>query len=180
MVRCHHATSHYLNQCWLRFMLPYGITGPQWVKVVSVASFNPKADKEQEKLVNVIYSQHFNAPLYSWELWHHCLVVLPSLNECWDIAFKFEPLNLVLTMSGFSPDCVHFTGQWHFTCNYKLQTAYVPWSHAIYSFGPRHHTITLIVCKSSTGKCSQADLQGVTDQVSHEDRCATYLYLGHG
>ena len=25
------ATSHYLTQCWPRFMLPYGVTRPQWV-----------------------------------------------------------------------------------------------------------------------------------------------------
>ena len=27
------ATSHYLSQCWTRSMSPYGITGPQWVKM---------------------------------------------------------------------------------------------------------------------------------------------------
>ena len=26
------ATSHYLSQCWPRFMSPYGVTRPQWVK----------------------------------------------------------------------------------------------------------------------------------------------------
>ena len=26
------ATSHYLNQCWPRYMSPYGVTKPQWVK----------------------------------------------------------------------------------------------------------------------------------------------------
>ena len=28
---CRLATSHYLIQCWPKFMLPYGITRPQWV-----------------------------------------------------------------------------------------------------------------------------------------------------
>ena len=32
MAWCHQASSHYLNQCWPRSMLPYGVTGPQWVK----------------------------------------------------------------------------------------------------------------------------------------------------
>ena len=27
----HLATSHYLSQCWARFMLPYGVNWPQWV-----------------------------------------------------------------------------------------------------------------------------------------------------
>ena len=34
MAWCHQATSHYLNQCWLRSPMPYGITRPQWVKSV--------------------------------------------------------------------------------------------------------------------------------------------------
>ena len=32
MAWCHQATSHYLNQCWQRSPMPYGITRPQWVK----------------------------------------------------------------------------------------------------------------------------------------------------
>ena len=32
MAWCRQATSHYLNQCWPRSLLPYGITRPQWVK----------------------------------------------------------------------------------------------------------------------------------------------------
>ena len=31
MAWCRQATNHYLDQCWLSSMLPYGITGPQWV-----------------------------------------------------------------------------------------------------------------------------------------------------
>ena len=33
MAWCRQATSHYLSQCWLRFMSPYDATRPQWVKV---------------------------------------------------------------------------------------------------------------------------------------------------
>ena len=33
MAWCHQATSPYLSQCWLRSMLPYDVTRPQWVKV---------------------------------------------------------------------------------------------------------------------------------------------------
>ena len=35
MAWCRQATSHYLSQCWPRFMLPYGITRPQWVNILS-------------------------------------------------------------------------------------------------------------------------------------------------
>ena len=31
MAWCSQATSHYLSQCWLRSMSPYGVTGPEWV-----------------------------------------------------------------------------------------------------------------------------------------------------
>ena len=34
---CHKATSHYLNQCWLRSMMPYGKTSSQWIsKTLSI------------------------------------------------------------------------------------------------------------------------------------------------
>ena len=42
MTWSHQATSHYLNQCWPRSMLPYGITRSQWVdlnKQVHVANY---------------------------------------------------------------------------------------------------------------------------------------------
>ena len=32
MAWCRQATSHYLNQCWPRSPMPYGVTRPQWVK----------------------------------------------------------------------------------------------------------------------------------------------------
>ena len=35
MAWCRQATSHYLSQCWPRFMSPYGVTRPQWVKLLS-------------------------------------------------------------------------------------------------------------------------------------------------
>ena len=31
------ATSHFLGQCWRRFMSPYGVTGPQWVNVFQIS-----------------------------------------------------------------------------------------------------------------------------------------------
>ena len=41
MVCIHQATSHYLNQCWPRSMLPYSFTRSQWVScVISIATFN--------------------------------------------------------------------------------------------------------------------------------------------
>ena len=31
MAWCRQAISHYLSQCWIRSVLPYGVTRPQWV-----------------------------------------------------------------------------------------------------------------------------------------------------
>ena len=31
MAWCRQATSHYLNQCWPSYLIPYGVTRPQWV-----------------------------------------------------------------------------------------------------------------------------------------------------
>ena len=36
---CHQARSHYLKQCWPRFMSPYGVTSPQWVNIESFSLF---------------------------------------------------------------------------------------------------------------------------------------------
>ena len=33
---CRQATSHYLNQCWPRSPMPYGVTRPQWVHMASL------------------------------------------------------------------------------------------------------------------------------------------------
>ena len=37
MAWCRQATSHYLSQCWLRSLSPYGITRPQWVNIALFA-----------------------------------------------------------------------------------------------------------------------------------------------
>ena len=38
MAWCRQATSHYLSQCWLRSLMPYGVTRPQWVKSTGTQS----------------------------------------------------------------------------------------------------------------------------------------------
>ena len=35
MAWCRQATSHYLSQCWLSSLLPYGVARPQWVNRIS-------------------------------------------------------------------------------------------------------------------------------------------------
>ena len=48
MAWCHQATSRYLNQCWPRYMSPYGVTRPYWVnKMVKIinALFDNSAER---------------------------------------------------------------------------------------------------------------------------------------
>ena len=39
MAWCRQATSHYLSQCWPRFMLPYGVTRPKWANLLCTEMF---------------------------------------------------------------------------------------------------------------------------------------------
>ena len=34
----HQVTSHYLSQCWPRYISQYGITGPQWIRIYIIAT----------------------------------------------------------------------------------------------------------------------------------------------
>ena len=36
MAWCRQATSHYLSQCWPRYLSPYGAPRPQWVKEINI------------------------------------------------------------------------------------------------------------------------------------------------
>ena len=42
MAWCRQATSHYLSKCWRRFLLPSGVTRPQWVNWSSYADVLPE------------------------------------------------------------------------------------------------------------------------------------------
>ena len=44
MAWCCQATSHYLSQCWLGYLSPYGIARPQWVKTVPLSHQTPHDD----------------------------------------------------------------------------------------------------------------------------------------
>ena len=45
MAWCRQATSHYLKQCWSRSPTPYGITRPQWVKMIMYMKWSLMAIK---------------------------------------------------------------------------------------------------------------------------------------
>ena len=84
MAWCCQATSHYLSQCWPIFMLPYGITRPQWVNsytsdnlklslisiITGIASDNKTSSKQ--------FWWNFNITL-SWESWSTLFLLMPWL-----------------------------------------------------------------------------------------------------
>ena len=68
MAWCRQARSHYLSQCWPRFLSPYGVTRPQWVNSLR-SSDAIWFDRTGSALAQVMA---------------HCLTT-PSqyLNQCW-------------------------------------------------------------------------------------------------
>ena len=86
MAWCRQATSHYLNQCWLRSMLPYGVTRPQWVKdvcnkllVLTKTCLRPK------------YRDHFVNASSQWETALQCNVFAYWLGDSQNDPSKYQP-----------------------------------------------------------------------------------------
>ena len=57
MAWCHQAPSHYLSQCWPRYMSPYGVNRPQWVNITMRIS-----------QILIVRSNHYNDG--TWTLRH--------------------------------------------------------------------------------------------------------------
>ena len=93
MAWCHQATSHYLNQCWPRSPMPYGITRPQWVNTLKL---------EQ----NGWYFAAFS--LYSWILIQICLnfVLKDLIDDKW--ALVLVVINWHQTMTCTDDDLIHY------------------------------------------------------------------------
>ena len=57
MAWCRQATSHYLSQCWLSSLSPYGIARPQWVKIkLEIARLKFDSPRNQEVNLRLIQS----------------------------------------------------------------------------------------------------------------------------
>ena len=76
MAWCRQATSHYLSQCWPRFMSPYNVTRPQWVnvwtskniKLESMVNYPPSFNYHTKNLILYEYQLHgvrFNLDFHS-------------------------------------------------------------------------------------------------------------------
>ena len=68
MAWCLLATSHYLGQCWPRFMSPYGVTRPQWVL-------------KQGRNGLVQEWKHFMRNWKLWSVWYHSWSQMPHYHS---------------------------------------------------------------------------------------------------
>ena len=92
MARCRQATSHYQSQSWLKPMLSYGVTRPQWVKTIG-----PKV-----KCICIFY--HFSILRWckSCMAKHH--LVLEYLQAQWWLIWGFMCSLRHQVISGFGMD----------------------------------------------------------------------------
>ena len=82
MVWCRQATSHYLNQCWLRSPTPYAVTRLQWVKEWSLCKFNPSVTAARIFRNNQVITEAADVGIFS-TIRREFLLSTPS--QCWEI-----------------------------------------------------------------------------------------------
>ena len=93
MAWCHQASSHYQNQCWPSFMLPYGVTRPQWVKRGLIQNITT--------LRHRLHNKHYNKQLLSP---FPCICIYDFVNKVWLNSLRpgdvYTSVNWVITGSG--------------------------------------------------------------------------------
>ena len=96
-------TKHFLSQCWPRFMSPYGIARPQWIKSLTHWSLD-KTYKMKKKPINLIFWSnalkfiwiHWISYGITWPQWVHHSHTIPGekkfylLTSSWQIANRSE------------------------------------------------------------------------------------------
>ena len=94
MAWCRQATSHYLNQCWPRFMLPYGVTRPQWVKNEPITSLWPSDNirwTSSSTLVQVMACCLLSAKLI---IWSNAGLIWFSWPNCSEISIEIQKFSI--------------------------------------------------------------------------------------
>ena len=80
MAWCRQATSHYLSQCWPRFMSLYGVTRPQWVNMeVNIVSTDDLAPLRTRASVSRVVSK-FVSHIYTGPVLQGYLSILSHSN----------------------------------------------------------------------------------------------------
>ena len=123
MAWCHQATSHYLDQCWLRSILPYGVARPQWVNStvakwhhmathiwVNIGSGNGLLPAGTKPLPEPMLSYHRSGPvIFIWAPFHKRYLRHQSLklarNYLSKISFKPPRGQWIDTLGQRQDDC---------------------------------------------------------------------------
>ena len=113
MTRCRSATSHHLSQCWRWSILPYGFSGPEWVKRIDQTIAQQKPSKiihcDPNKLT-YICKRHFQIYFHKWNLLYSdsnllkCIPVGPTDNDwLFDVFFWYtsNTTSLVITRTNY-------------------------------------------------------------------------------
>ena len=65
MAWCHQATGHYLSQCWLSSLSPYGVPRPQWVRTLRLQQHDQQHWADNIIMERFFFSVWFKFP---WSL----------------------------------------------------------------------------------------------------------------
>ena len=106
MAWCHQATSHYLSQCWPRFMSPYGVTRPQWVNRFKGAEPSTGTVLSTKlkifcgyKDINILVLIY---PCRTWNIYSRAKLTMPCLLMPWRLTLSWHYIdNLILFISSW-------------------------------------------------------------------------------
>ena len=149
------APSHYLSQCWPTFVLPYGVTRPQWVKVRRKYPTWLFVLKIQRPIFAQLLLSCSLRPVRSnpADTWRKNNVIITSKRRRWDLIMtlflrRVSSVKAVL-VSGFD--------KWRNNCNFAI--------FAIYGFNLIRGTIEcyihILYIFSAHGDCIPVELPWV-------------------
>ena len=139
MAWCRQATSHYLSQCWPRFMSPYGVTRPQWVNLPYVVG-----------LVQDCSNSIANTPSYcSLALSYQCVSWSETMYAYWQGACQMVRLPWCQWSNpeGYGPNWPvpqHNKTQW------SINWVHISWA-VLFKNGWTHIIYMLVLCWDGWG-----------------------------
>ena len=96
MAWCHQATSQYLNPCWPRSPMPYGITRPQWVTIIMILYSNVvNLFPDSRTLVSAMWRRRMFNPSsqnVSWRPWRMRSSTISTTSPTETKTFQVLPL----------------------------------------------------------------------------------------
>ena len=89
MAWCRQATSHYLSQCWLSSLSPYGVARAQWVNMTSITddiSHDIKSTTVNAISICLKSSHHLNTSSNGYD--YNCVWFYAFMHDGWRIAIN--------------------------------------------------------------------------------------------